>query len=79
MAQKNLRFFTMQESNEGDLGLSPRLGRFFRDNLLEKGMATHSSILACRIPWIEEPSGLQFIGSLITEVTNAFTLSKNLG
>ena len=26
---------------------------------LEKGMATHSSILACRIPWTEEPGGLQ--------------------
>ena len=26
---------------------------------LEKGMATHSSILAWRIPWIEEPGGLQ--------------------
>ena len=25
---------------------------------LEEGMATHSSILAWRIPWIEEPSGL---------------------
>ena len=25
---------------------------------LEKGMATHSSILAWRIPWTEEPSGL---------------------
>ena len=30
---------------------------------LEKGMATHSSILAWRIPWMEEPSGLQFVGS----------------
>ena len=30
---------------------------------LEKGMATHSSILAWRIPWTEEPGGLQFIGS----------------
>jgi len=29
---------------------------------LEKGMATHSSILAWRIPWTEEPRGLQFIG-----------------
>ena len=28
----------------------------------EKDMATHSSILACRIPWIEEPGGLQPIG-----------------
>ena len=26
-------------------------------------MATHSSILACRIPWTEEPGGLQSIGS----------------
>jgi len=30
---------------------------------LEEGMVTHSSILACRIPWTEEPSGLQSIGS----------------
>jgi len=27
---------------------------------LEKGMATHSSVLAWRIPWTEEPGGLQF-------------------
>ena len=27
-------------------------------------MATHSSILACRIPWTEKPSGLQSMGSL---------------
>ena len=30
---------------------------------LEKGMATLSSILAWRIPWMEEPGGLQFVGS----------------
>ena len=29
----------------------------------EEGMATHSSILVCRIPWTEEPGGLQFMGS----------------
>ena len=29
---------------------------------LEKGIATHSSILARRIPWIEEPGRLQFMG-----------------
>jgi len=29
---------------------------------LEEGMATHSSILAWRIPWREEPGGLQSIG-----------------
>ena len=31
--------------------------------LLEKEMATHSSILARRIPWTEEPGGLQSMGS----------------
>ena len=29
---------------------------------LEEGMAAHSSILAWRIPWTEEPGGLQFLG-----------------
>ena len=32
------------------------------EDLLEKGMATHSSILSWRIPWTEEPGGLQSIG-----------------
>ena len=31
--------------------------------LLEKEMATHSTILAWEIPWAEEPGGLQFLGS----------------
>ena len=35
-----------------------------QEDALEKGMATHSSILACRIPWTEEPGGLlESIGS----------------
>ena len=33
------------------------------DPLEKKGMATHSSILAWRIPWIEESGGLQSMGS----------------
>ena len=32
------------------------------DDSLEKGMATHSSILAWRIPWTEEPDSLQSMG-----------------
>ena len=40
----------MQETLVSSLG---------REHPLEKGMATHSSILAWRIPWTEEPSGLQ--------------------
>ena len=39
----------MQESQVGSLG---------REDLLEKGMATHSCILAWKIPWTEEPGGL---------------------
>ena len=30
---------------------------------LEKEMATHSSVLAWKIPWMEEPGGLQSMGS----------------
>ena len=40
-----------------DVGSIPGLGRS-----LEEGMATHSSILAWRIPWTEEPGRLQFMG-----------------
>ena len=43
--------------NLGDLGSIPG-----KKDLLEKGMATHSSILAWRIPWTKEPGGLQFMG-----------------
>ena len=34
-----------------------------QEDPLEEGMATHSSILAWRIPWTEEPGGLQSIES----------------
>ena len=43
-----------------------------QEDPLEEGMATHASILAWRIPWMEEPGGLQSIGlqeSDLTEVT----------
>ena len=42
--------------NAGDLALIPGLGRSSGE-----GNATHSSILAWRIPWTEEPGGLQFM------------------
>ena len=44
----------MQETWVQSLGLG---------DLLEKGMATHSSILAWKIPWTEKPGGLQSMGS----------------
>ena len=34
-----------------------------QEDPLQKGMATHSSILAWKIPWTEEPGGLQSMGS----------------
>ena len=33
-----------------------------QEDTLEKGMTTHSNILAWRIPWTEEPGGLQSMG-----------------
>ena len=43
----------MQEAEGQSLG---------QEDPLQKGMATHSSVLAWRIPWAEEPSGLQSMG-----------------
>ena len=40
-----------------------------REELLEKEMATHSSILACEIPWTEEPGGLQSMESQESDTT----------
>ena len=50
-----------------------------RDDPLEKGMATHSSIVAWRIPWTEEPGRLQSRGLKrvgYNWVTNTFTFSN---
>ena len=38
---------------------------------LEKEVATHSSILAWRVPWTEEPGGLHFIGHKESDATEA--------
>ena len=47
------RLPTVQETQVQSLG---------QDDLLEKEMATHSNILAWKIPWMEEPGRLQFMG-----------------
>ena len=54
MAQTVKNLSAMQETRVRSLGW---------EDPLEKEMATHSSVLACRIPWTKEPSGLQSIGS----------------
>ena len=45
-----------------------------REDALEKEMATHSSILAWRIPWTEEPGGLLFTGSQGSDMTEGLSL-----
>ena len=42
---------------------------FGLEDPLEKEMATHSSLLAWRIPWTEEPDSLQFTGSQESDTT----------
>ena len=43
--------------------LETRVQFLGQEDLLEKGMVTHSSILAGKLQWTEEPGGLQSIGS----------------
>ena len=54
MAQTVNNLPAMQETWIGSLG---------QEDTLKRGMATHSSIFAWRIPWTEEPDGLQSMGS----------------
>ena len=63
MAQRLKRLPGMRETQVRSLG---------REDTLEKGMATHSSILAWRIPWTEGPGGLQSMG-----VTKSWTQVSN--
>ena len=53
MAQMVKRLPTMRETRVQSLG---------REDLLEKEMAPHSSILDWKIPWMEEPGRLQSMG-----------------
>ena len=54
MAKTVKNLLAMQETQVWSLGW---------EDPLEKGKATHSSLLAGRIPWTEEPGGLQSMGS----------------
>ena len=57
---------TMQETWVQSLG---------REDPLEKGMATNTSILAWRIPWTEEPGGLQSMCCKESDMTEPLSLS----
>ena len=51
------------DSKESAYNAETWLRSLGQEDPLEKGMATHSSILAWRLPWTEEPGGLQSMGS----------------
>ena len=57
---------TVQETRVRSLG---------QEDPLEKGMTTHSSILAWEIPWTEEPGGLQFMGHKKSDMSERLILS----
>ena len=62
MLEMPIAYLPMQETRIRSLG---------QEDPLEVGLAIHSGILAWRIPWTEEPGGLQSMGSQrdTTEVT----------
>ena len=55
------------------------VGSLGREDTLEKEMPTHSSILAWRIPWTEEPGGLQSTGSQSQAQLTPCQLSVHVG
>ena len=71
MAQRVKRLPAMQETRVQSLG---------REDPLEKEMATHSSILAWRIPWTEKPGELQSTGSQRVghDCATSISLSRSL-
>ena len=66
MAQTVKRLPTMRETWVQTLG---------HEDLLEKEMISHSSILAWKIPWMEEPGRLQSMGSQRVENNRVTSLS----
>ena len=66
MAQTIKNLSATQETQVQSLG---------QEDSLEKGMAVHSSILAWRIPWTEEPGGAAVYGAAksLTQLSNTFT------
>ena len=61
------RLPTMRETQVQSLG---------RENLLEKEMATHSTILAWKVPWTEKPGRLQSMGSQESDTTESLHFAQ---
>ena len=69
MAQTVKRLLTMRETWVQSLG---------QEDLLEKEMATHSSILAWKIPWTEEPGRLQSVCGVAKSQTQLSNFTHSL-
>ena len=81
-------FFCMEKTKPNKTEIKVRVGRealaahwsricLGWEDPLEKGMATHSSILAWNIPWTQESSGLQSMGSQELATTLQLSLSMS--
>ena len=70
MAQIVKKLPAMQETQVQSLG---------REDPLQEEMAAHSSILVCRIPWTEEPGGLQSMETQRVEHNSATKQHAELG
>ena len=70
MAQRVKCLSTMRETQVQSLG---------GEDLLEKEMATCSSILAWKIPWTEEPGGLQSMGHKVLDMTEQLHFTCRVG
>ena len=69
MAQMVKNLPAMQETGIRSLG---------QEDPLEKGMATHSSILVWRIPWTEEPGGAPLWGGKESDTTQQLLLAVRI-
>ena len=68
MAQRVKNLLAMRETLVQPLG---------QEDPLEKGMSPHSSVLAWRIPWTEQPGGLQCKGSQRVDTTERLSIKQN--
>ena len=68
VAQKVKNLASIKETWFQSLGL---------EDPLEKGMASHSSILTCRLPWTEESDGLQPMGNKELDTTEQLTHTRH--
>ena len=62
------------DDKESACNAGDQVRSLYQEDPLEKGMAIHSSILAQRIPWTEEPGGLQSWGCKESDTTEQLTL-----